>query len=235
MATYAIGDIHGQLTAFEQCLERCSFDFDQDQLICLGDIADRGPNTYGCFERLLTIKNLIYTLGNHDKWFLDWLNEPEQLNRNWLIQGGRETLESYQGKPIENVKLHHALLQSAKLFYIDKQSRLFLHGGFEEGNTLRETESTKPMEFYWNRSLWKRAVLQDVNISFQLDEDSPVYENDIFIGHYNTRITFPDLKPVRMQNVWNLDQGVAYGGKLTIMNVDTYDYWQSDLITDIVE
>ncbi len=233
MPTYAIGDIHGQLKAFEQCLERCAFDIENDQLICLGDVADRGPNTYGCFERLLTIKNLIYLLGNHDKWFLEWLEDPEMLNQHWLNQGGIQTLASYKENLNENVKRHIKLLQSAKLFYIDVQNRLFLHGGFEKGNTLLETERTNPMEFYWDRSLWKRAVLEDVNIPFQLDEDSPVYENDIFIGHNNTRLTFPDLKPVRMQNVWNLDQGAAYGAKLTLMNVETYEYWQSDLISEL--
>jgi serine/threonine protein phosphatase 1 len=31
-------------------------------------------------------------------------------------------------------------------------------------------------------------------------------------------------------NVWNVDTGVAFYGKLTGMNVDTKTYYQSDLI-----
>lgn len=42
-----------------------------------------------------------------------------------------------------------------------------------------------------------------------------------------------ELKPVRSSNVWNLDQGAGYEGKLTIMDVDTHEYWQSDIISDL--
>ena len=30
-------------------------------------------------------------------------------------------------------------------------------------------------------------------------------------------------------NVWNLDTGAGYGYKLTIMDIDTKQYWQSDV------
>lgn len=228
MSKYVIGDIHGEINALEQCLEKSSFNFENDQLICLGDVADRGANTYECFELLLTIKNLVYILGNHDKWFLEWLEEPELVNDNWLYQGGRETLKSYEDNLNKNIRLHHNLLKNANLYYMDDQNRLYVHGGFEIGTTLKDTENKNQMEFYWNRSLWKNAATKKTAIPFQLNKDSAVFKNDIFIGHTATCHTFPDLKPVRFQNVWNVDQGAAYGGKLTIMDVDTYDYWQSD-------
>jgi len=235
MATYAIGDIHGQLKALVQCLERCSFDFANDHLICLGDVADRGFNTYECFELLLTIKNLTYILGNHDKWFLDWLDDPETLNQHWLNQGGKQTLQSYKNNMNEQLYKHHKLLETAPLFFMDEQNRLFVHGGFEMQTPLENAFYDQPEIFYWDRTVWKKAIENTEPISFQLSVDNPVYENDIFIGHSNTFLSFPDLKPVNFQNVWNLDQGAAYGGKLTIMNVDTYDYWQSDLIAGIAE
>jgi serine/threonine protein phosphatase 1 len=33
--------------------------------------------------------------------------------------------------------------------------------------------------------------------------------------------------------VWNIDTGAGWSGKLTIMNVDTKEYWQSDLISEL--
>lgn len=234
MTTYAIGDIHGQLKAFEQCLERCAFDLEKDHLICLGDIADRGPDTFGCFERLLNIKKLTLLLGNHDKWFLDWLEEPEQLNKNWLMQGGLQTIQSYQNNINQQMIAHKNLLQNAQLYFLDDKNRLFVHGGFEMEMPLEATAQNEPEKFYWDRSLWKRAIENIEPISYQIKKDGPIYENDIFIGHTNTKLTFPHLKPVRFQNVWNLDQGAAYNAKLTIMNVDTYQYWQSNLIEDLV-
>jgi len=234
MTTYAIGDIHGQLKALKQCLERCSFDFANDHLICLGDVADRGPDTFGCFELLLSIENLTYILGNHDKWFLDWLNEPEKPEQAWIQQGGLQTLQSYKDNLNEQLYHHHKLLKSAHIFFMDEQNRLFVHGGFEMQTPLENVFYDQPEKFYWDRSVWKKAIENTEPISFQLSVDNPVFANDIFIGHSNTFLTFPDLKPVNFQNVWNLDQGAAYGGKLTIMNVDTYEYWQSDLMTDML-
>lgn len=38
--TYVMGDIHGAHKAFIQCLERSNFDYDNDILIQLGDVAD---------------------------------------------------------------------------------------------------------------------------------------------------------------------------------------------------
>ena len=29
-------------------------------------------------------------------------------------------------------------------------------------------------------------------------------------------------------NIWNIDTGAGFSGKLTILNVDSKEYWQSD-------
>ena len=34
-------------------------------------------------------------------------------------------------------------------------------------------------------------------------------------------------------NVWDLDTGGGWGGKLTIMDIDSHEYWQSDLVPDL--
>jgi serine/threonine protein phosphatase 1 len=33
---------------------------------------------------------------------------------------------------------------------------------------------------------------------------------------------------LQMANVWNVDTGAAFTGPLTIMDVDTKDFWQSE-------
>ena len=50
----------------------------------------------------------------------------------------------------------------------------------------------------------------------------------VFIGHTHTELDYPDCKPVKIANLWNLDQGAGWEGKLTVMDVDTFKYWQSD-------
>jgi serine/threonine protein phosphatase 1 len=54
---------------------------------------------------------------------------------------------------------------------------------------------------------------------------------ECFIGHTPT---WPASDvPCQRANVWNLDQGAAYGGRLTLMNVRTKAYVQSDVVQEL--
>ena len=55
---------------------------------------------------------------------------------------------------------------------------------------------------------------------------------DIFVGHTTTEI-YNTLQPIHVCNVWNIDTGAGWSGKLTIMDIDTKEYWQSDLSKDL--
>jgi len=57
--------------------------------------------------------------------------------------------------------------------------------------------------------------------------------DEVFIGHISTSHYDPTLKPVNACNVWNLDQGCGYEGKLTLMNIDTKEYVQSDKVSKL--
>src|SRR5262245_23292284 len=93
--TFVLGDVHGACRALKQVLERASFDYNSDRLICLGDVSDGWPETRASIDELLKIRNVIYILGNHDIWARQWMvtNEAEEI---WLSQGGRATCESYK-------------------------------------------------------------------------------------------------------------------------------------------
>jgi serine/threonine protein phosphatase 1 len=51
--------------------------------------------------------------------------------------------------------------------------------------------------------------------------------NNIFIGHTNTMKWGID-KPLQAANIYNLDTGGSKGGKLTVMDVDSKHFWQSE-------
>ena len=50
MRTFVIGDIHGGYLSLKQCLERSSFNYEEDTLISLGDICDGWPETKRCID-----------------------------------------------------------------------------------------------------------------------------------------------------------------------------------------
>jgi serine/threonine protein phosphatase 1 len=54
----------------------------------------------------------------------------------------------------------------------------------------------------------------------------------IFIGHTST--TFAgSYQPLTIDKLTNLDTGAGGGGYLSIMDVDTHEYFQSDYVPDL--
>ena len=210
--TFVIGDIHGAYHALEQCLERSEFDPVNDTLICLGDVCDGWPQTRQCVDKLLQIKNLVYLLGNHDLWALNWM-ESGIAEDIWLTQGGVATCESYaDGVPIA----HRSFLQNARSYYIDR-NRLFVHAGILPGK--------RPEECSLNVLLWDRTLARMAyeNSLKGLEGGLTEFE-EVFIGH--TPITSP--KPVKCCEVWMMDTGAGWTGVLSMMDLDNYAFYVSD-------
>jgi serine/threonine protein phosphatase 1 len=239
MKTYVIGDIHGGLLALQQVLKAVNFDYEKDKLIALGDVTDGWPDVAESIEELLKIKNLVYLKGNHDEWthrFLKWTLEHgvkmSSNNRIWYTQGGKATVESYEKKNNEHlVDKHLKFLADAKLYYVDEENRIFMHAGFDPDVDLDKQSRIdvgQPMEenasFYWDRTFWRYVVQHDRN-------GKPITWDaykEIYIGHTPTINYIEDSKPMNIGNVWNMDSGATYDGRLTIMDIDTKEITQSD-------
>ena len=105
MSTYVISDIHGQLDAFKEMLEKIDFKYDgTDELHILGDMVDWGDKS---IDTLLFIKELddeydfinVYK-GNHEdmmyKEIVTYKNKEKMLNTNWgYSNGGDITIEQF--------------------------------------------------------------------------------------------------------------------------------------------
>ena len=222
MKTLVIGDIHGAYKALLQCFERSGFDYKKDRLIALGDICDGYAEVKQCFDELLKIKHCDYIIGNHDLWALDWAAKGIE-EKLWLDQGGRNTKASYGegGMP----QAHIDLLKNAH-WWIEFESKLFVHAGFDP----RKSMPQQGMEtLVWDRDLisdaWKKYLRGEVD--YQYTEFKEIY-----LGHTTTEM-FHSIKPMKLCNIWALDTGAGWSGKLTIMDVNTHEYWQSDLTPEL--
>lgn len=70
MPTYAVGDLQGCLTEFDQLLELMNFG-SGDRLWLVGDLINRGPESLLTLERVVAMGDQVVTvLGNHDLHFL---------------------------------------------------------------------------------------------------------------------------------------------------------------------
>ena len=220
MRRFVIGDIHGMNRALEQCFERSGLNNQEDLLICLGDVCDRGPGVKESFDLLQQIKHLVYILGNHDKWFLEWaLTGKREIS--WIAQGGNASIQSYHDQPVpEN---HIQLLQSASLYYV-LENKLFVHAGIDPEKSLEEQTE---YDLLWSRELVHRALsaVDDPDI-----EKVTSFE-EVFVGHTPT-INYGFNIPVFLKGVWLMDTGAGWWGRLSIMDIDTGEYWQSDPVSE---
>ena len=224
MRTLVVGDIHGAYKAFIQCLHRSNFNYINDTFIVLGDVVDGWHEVPECIKELFKIKHLIYILGNHDKWCNDWFKEgiSEPL---WELQGGQATKDAYIKQGNLMVK-HRHFFDVSRIAYVDNDNRLFVHGGLYPIN--KPLSRQNPFDLMWDREMFKNARFKH----FQKPEYKYAGYEKIFIGHTATAGANKD-KPYKYCNVWNLDQGAGWSGKLTIMDIDTEEYWQSDNVLEL--
>ena len=214
MNRFVISDIHGNYLKLKQCLKLVSFDYHKDKLICLGDTAD-GEDVKDCFDELLKIKNLVYILGNHDNWLLEYFITGKKPPV-WLVQGGNKTLHSYPDQVPD--KNHIDLLKNALLYYIE-DDMMFVHGGF---NPYQPIEKQGTDILTWDRGLVEFARKHETDVEKLLP-----YKR-IFTGHTPTVLEpFCSDKPLFYGHVIMADTGASFGCCLSIINIDTLQVYQS--------
>ena len=223
-----IGDIHGGLKALKQVLERANVT-QNDTLIFLGDYVDGWSESPEVLDFLIVLnqqQKCHFIRGNHDDLLLNYL-KTNTYKEEWFLHGGRSTVEGYEAIDSTTKQIHVNFLEALEPYYLDDKNRLFIHAGFTNLKGI-EFEFFKPL-FYWDRTLWEMALALDKNIPF----DSDLYPSrlkiykEIYIGHTPTT-KINKTVPINKACIWNIDTGAAFTGPLTVLDVDTKEFWQSD-------
>jgi serine/threonine protein phosphatase 1 len=228
-----IGDIHGALKAIEQLLAQIKVQT-QDTLIFLGDYVDGWSQSAQVIDYLINFDkayNCIFIKGNHDAW-CEWWLKGDPPNQEWLFHGGKSTIESYHTHTGKQRTRHLEFFNRMRNYYVDDAKRLYIHAGFSSmhGPEKEHYESN----YLWDRTLWEMALSMDKRIEkdFKLYPKRLLLYQDIFIGHTPTLNYDIDI-PMQACNVWNVDTGAAFLGKLSALNVETKDFWQSDIVQQL--
>jgi serine/threonine protein phosphatase 1 len=203
----AIGDIHGCSAALEQLLGQI-LPTPTDTIVTIGDYIDRGPDSKGVLDRLLTLKRqcrLIMLLGNHEQMLFSARSSHEMFQR-WQNYGGAETLASYHaddlhGMPVE----HHWLLDSCRLHY-ETDTHFFIHANYDPRLPLSEQN-------------------EDTALSLSLFERIPgthMSGKTAIVGHTEQKSgQILDLGYLKC-----IDTNCHGGGYLTALEVQTGQVWQ---------
>ena len=231
--TLVIGDIHGGLRALQQILEKASVTTN-DTLIFLGDYVDGWSESPQVLDLLIELgknQTCVFIRGNHDELALHWLQKNHD-NPLWYEHGGGATVLAYSKVDETTKQKHIDFLLNLVNYHLDSKNRLFVHAGFTSMNGVTHEHFHKM--FYWERTLWETALALDKSMK----KDNIFYPkrltlyNEIYIGH--TPVTkIGKTIPIQMANVWNVDTGAAFLGPLTILDIDTKEFWQSHSLPEL--
>jgi len=230
MRKLVIGDIHSGLKALKQLLARAKVT-PQDHLIFLGDYVDSWSEAFNTVEFLIDLQNThqcTFIRGNHDELCCEWMLTGRE-NPQWLAHGGKATRDSYLKAGKENWDSHLEFFKNLKNNFLDEDNQLYLHAGFTNLKGI-EFEYFEEL-FYWDRTLWELVKSLDPKLSPE-DANYPkrlVHYKEIFIGH-TPLSKMGHADPLNYANVWNVDTGAAFKGPLTMLDVKTKMFWQSDAV-----
>lgn len=231
--TLVVGDIHGALKALQQLISKVEL-LEDDRLIFLGDYVDGWSESAAVIDLLIELDkkyNCVFIKGNHDVWAEQWLKAAPP-DSTWLFNGGLQTIKSYDNYTTARCLQHLEFYNRMKNYFVDEKKRLFIHAGFSSmhGPDKEHHESN----YFWDRTLWEMARTMDKHIAKNslLYPKRLLHFREIYIGHTPTT-EYEVYEPMQACNVWNIDTGVAFNGKLSAMDIDTRELWQSDVVQQL--
>ena len=212
-----VGDIHGCMKQLVAVLDRASFDPGRDTLHALGDFCNRGNGNLEVIEFLMSLDGLVAVAGNHDMFLMDYLYGGEE-SRHWVERcGGDVTYRQFRaldGTRKADVADWLCSWPSA----IVADTYIMVHGGIPAGWTLddllscqnaaRPHDSTRDRggDLAWDRLYYTSAL------AFSRGSANPDDGLPFFCPHYH---------------LVALDTGCGDGGPVTLMDMDSLEYWQA--------
>ncbi|MBP1044777.1 serine/threonine protein phosphatase [Enterococcus sp. BWM-S5] len=212
---YAISDIHGEYELFQQLVDY--YDEENHQLVLIGDLNDRGKRTKECFllgKKLVEERGAIYLRGNHEEYFLQFLQNPEDWYPGYVRNGGKETMESllHKGATEEYSPTEIAMMIRSRYadlvdflvqrpLYFEWENYIFVHAGVDL--TKKNWHDTSPHDFIWIRD----AFHQGKNNTGKT----------IVFGHTITPMLHGDMQTT---DLWlsdhkiGIDGGAVFGGSV---------------------
>ncbi|PTQ13571.1 metallophosphoesterase [Sphingomonas oleivorans] len=223
---YAIGDIHGRRDLLDSLIAMIDEDDHRRRpaktmLIFLGDVVDRGPDSRGVIERLITLgdspQQTLFLMGNHEEMLLLAHDGDPRVASQLDHIGGRQTLASYgvddrefdRSDPERLVRLLRERIPKQHIDFLRSfrdaiviGDYLFVHAGIRPGIPLAEQKSS---DLHWIRHEF-------------LDHQG---DHGAIVIHGHSISDRPEQRPNRI----GIDTGAYASGRLTAIGLEGSDRW----------
>ncbi|MBN8563343.1 MAG: serine/threonine protein phosphatase [Leptolyngbya sp. UWPOB_LEPTO1] len=216
-----IGDVHGHYDGLMNLLDTIAPEA-SDQVYFLGDLIDRGPQSYQVIE---FVKNSPYQslLGNHEHLLLEAFPNGQVYApalQAWLQSGGRATVASYTDM---DVLVEHVQWIRTLPTYLDLGDVWLVHAGVHPEMPL---EQQGYAEFCWIRDEFHRST-------------QPYFSDKVIITGHTITFTFQGVVPgaiAQGQGWLGIDTGAYHpkSGWLTALDIDNAIVHQANMYTNQV-
>lgn len=216
-----IGDVHGCYKALMNLLSKISFKPEKDKIIFLGDLIDRGDESYEVFQYVKSLKEqmgdrCIILMGNHEHMFLN-------NHLSWYYNGAFSTIESFKNHDAD-IDDYKDFIKENMIFYYKDDNIQCCHAGLED-----EIEKSDEYELIWNRDAFKLGLYDGkTTIVGHTPVKNPcrTYKQENGIGdmeiyRYNKKYDYPEIGLI------NIDTGCVFGKHLSAM---IYYPWQNSFV-----
>lgn len=174
MATYVIGDVHGDKCRYFEMLQKIELK-DTDKLIMIGDIIDRGHFGIDILLDIMSRNNVELVIGNHDLMMLDSITDKvneEVWMYHWIKNGGQVTYNDFMERPkeVQNSILEYLdKAEFSKTINVNDRTFYIVHGG-PKGSDIENTFEDDKYNVAWNR------------LRFDINQKYEDYDHIVF-GH----------------------------------------------------
>lgn len=203
MRLYAIGDVHGCLAELDEILEKIHRDIDGDdapaKVIFLGDYVDRGPDSKGVLDRVMSLESTdkieyVFLMGNHEDMMLN-------NHMGFVMNGGWDTLKSFGLTDPRDIPQKYVDFVRNLRYYYKYDRYVFVHAGLIPHKAVEDHD---PQDLMWNRD-WVK------------------YDGEFHDGYFVIHGHTPEFQIRANENQINLDTGCVFGGELSSLRIDLRD------------
>ncbi|WP_020396560.1 metallophosphoesterase [Thiolinea disciformis] len=198
---FVVGDIHGHFSALESLLGQVHFDGRKDRLFSVGDLVDRGPESWRLIE-FLNHPWFHAIRGNHEQMLLDSADSFD-VKDNWIVNNGGEWWKDIPPALHERIRTVVSDLPLAFEIMTALGRVGVVHAdipptlSWSRFVTLLSSEKE-----VFEQALWSRHRFRNMQLTGRLQ---PILGIDLVIfGHT------PVSKPIQNSNICYIDTGAAY-------------------------
>ena len=209
----SVGDLHGSYSLLMQELHLKNFDFENDLLICTGDIIDRGTENLECLS-LLDQKWFLTVRGNHEEMCIRGQHDPKMKDmhaRNggaWFYRQFQKTRQRIIDQLAKLPLVIEVELKNKKVGIVHADIDIHDWNAFKHDIAQGDYKISGVSSAYAN-ALWGRGRIRQHSAHYDVVENI----DEIYLGHTIVK------EHTQIDNCHYIDVGSSFTKKLCIVKI----------------